>query len=167
MMLAIFSKNPSLLRGLGPSAPQEFPIAIRSVVSLYGILDRRTWLDNRFPGAPLMLECYGGKAVFEERVPAEKAITPMDLEFDAYPPTFLAVGSKDRLSNSTRVLGRRLSGMRGVSRCEVYPEEIHGFFNMHWRPGYQGLRQDIFDFFSAHDTEARSQTDTPHAEVTA
>ena len=37
-------------------------------MSIYGVLDRLTWLEHGFPGAPLMLACYGGEAAFAEKV---------------------------------------------------------------------------------------------------
>mgnify|MGYP001828980295 FL=1 len=151
MMLGILSHNPRLLRVLGPSAPSEVPVSIASVVSLYGVLDRLSWRHNGFPGVDLMLECYGGKVVFEERVPADKAITPMDLEFDSYPPSFLVAGSKDRLCEATRICSKRLESIPGVAKTKIYEGEIHGFFSMEWRPGYSELRRDIFEFLEAHE----------------
>lgn len=150
MMLGILSKNPELLRNLGPGAPAALPLAIRSVVSHYGVLDRLSWLRNGFPGAGLMLECYGGKAVFEDRVPVHKAITPLDLEFDSYPPTFLAAGSKDRLCESTRLFARRLEAIPGTAKSKIYQGEVHGFFNMEWSASYAELRRDVFAFLEEH-----------------
>ena len=150
-MLAVLSANPNLLRGLGPGAPLEAPVSIRSAVALYGVHDRLSWLETGFPGAELMLECYAGRIAFEPTVPPDKAITPMDLEFDAYPPMFLITGAKDRLGESTKILGERLERMPGVSAYKVYEGEMHGFFNMPWRPGYAELRSDILEFLEAHD----------------
>ena len=165
MMLGILSRNPELLGALGPGAPSKVPVSIASVVSLYGILDRLSSRRNRFPGVDLMLECYGGKVVFEERVPADKAITPMDLEFDSYPPSFLVAGSKDRLCESTRICAERLKSSPGVAKLKIYEGEIHGFFSMEWRPGYSELRQDIFEFLELRQTR-RDLVNEPHgAEV--
>lgn len=152
MMLGVLSHNPELLRDLGSGAPSEVPVSIASVVSLYGVLDRLSWRRHGFPGVDLMLECYGGKVVFEQRVPADKAITPMDLEFDSYPPSFLVAGSKDRLCEATRICGERLESIPGVAKVKIYEGEIHGFFSMEWRPGYSELRRDIFEFLEACET---------------
>jgi acetyl esterase/lipase len=98
-----------------------------------------------------MLECYVGKAGFEERVAPGQSITPMDLDFQEHPPTFLVAGSKDRLCESTRICVERLVAGRGIARSKIYEGEMHGFFNMRWRPGYAELRQDLLAFLEDHD----------------
>ena len=165
MMLALFSTNPELLSDLGPGAPDRFPLRVQSVVPLYGIIDRTTSLRNRFPGIDLMIAAYGGRAALEDKVPSDKAITPMDIEFDSCPPTFLAAGSKDRLADGTRALASRLENMPVTSICKIYEGEIHGFFSMPWRPGYATLRQDIFDFIATHDTVVAKTPDFELAEA--
>ena len=64
-------------------APTLSPL---SVVSLYGVLDRLSWIRNGFPAASLMLQSYAGKAAFEDKVGSELSIAPMDLSFDRCPP---------------------------------------------------------------------------------
>lgn len=152
MMLALFSENPSLLRDLGPSAPARVPLRVASVVPIYGILDRTTSRRNRFPGIDLMLEAYGGRTALEDQVTPENAITPMDVEFEDCPPSFLIAGANDRLADGTRALSRRLERMPVESTCRIYDGEIHGFFSMPWRPGYAEARRDIFEFLENHDT---------------
>ena len=165
MMLALFDKNPGLLSDLGPDAPASVPLIVRSALSLYGVNDRTTSRRNRFPGIDLMLEAYGGKAVLEDEVPRDKAITPMDLEFDACPPAFLVAGSKDRLADGTRALSQKLERAGSPSQTKIYEGEIHGFFSMPWRPGYAELRRDIFEFLSAQEARAETQTDPELAEA--
>jgi acetyl esterase len=150
MMLAIFSANPHLVRDLGNGPVAEAPMGCRSVVSLYGVLDRLSWLEHGFPGVDLMLECYGGLAVFEERVGPELSITPMDLEFEAHPPSFLIAGSKDRLGESTRICAKRLEAGPGIVASKIYEGEPHGFFNMSWRPASSELKGDVLAFLEAH-----------------
>jgi acetyl esterase len=165
MMLAIFSANPELMANLGDEAFAGVPVGCCSVVSLYGVLDRLSWLRAGFPGADLMLECYGGHAAFEEGVGPGLAITPMDLEFDTHPPSFLIAGSKDRLCESTRICVRRLEAGTGVVESKIYQGEIHGFFSMQWRPCHAELKRDVLAFLEAHDPFIGTGTahETPEA----
>jgi acetyl esterase len=165
MMLALFSANPELLEHLGPGAPDEVPLRVQSVVPLYGIIDRTTSRRNRFPGIDLMVEAYGGPEALEDEVAPGKAITPMDLEFDACPPCFLVAGEKDRLADGTRALERRMSRMGLEVNCKIYDGEMHGFFSMPWRPGYPELRRDIFEFLDEHESGTRSESDIDLAEA--
>ncbi|MGB5696301.1 MAG: alpha/beta hydrolase [Polyangiales bacterium] len=151
MMLGIFSANPHLLQHLDDRSDADPPVRCCSVVSLYGVLDRLSWLERGFPGADLMLECYAGKAAFEEKVSPALSITPMDLEFDAHPPSFLVAGSTDRLSESTRIFAKRLEAGTGVVSVKIYEGEPHGFFNMSWRPASSVLKADVLAFLEAHD----------------
>ncbi len=165
MMLGILSTNPHFIRNLDDRTVAVAPVKCHSVVSLYGVLDRSSWLRTGFPGAHLMLECYAGKAAFEERVAPELSITPMDLEFDKHPPCFLVAGSKDRLCESTRILAKRLESGSGVVSSKIYEGEIHGFFNMPWRPRHAELQADVLAFLRAHDPlgDADTTESTPRA----
>jgi acetyl esterase len=162
MMLGILSANPPLIKDLKHGAVVEAgadaPIGCCSVVSLYGVLDRLSWMEHRFPGADLMLECYGGRAVLEEKVGPELAITPMDLEFETHPPSFLVAGSKDRLAESTRICARRLEAGPGIVSSKIYEGEPHGFFNMSWRPASSELKSAVLAFLGAHDPLGTADT---------
>ncbi|MGB8330201.1 MAG: alpha/beta hydrolase [Polyangiales bacterium] len=151
MMLGILSANPGLLEDLDPGSSSTAPLACRSVVSLYGVLDRLSWLEHEFPGARLMLECYGGQAAFDENVGPGLSITPMDLQFKTHPPTFLIAGSADPLCESTRIFASRLAAGGGVVRSKIYEGEGHGFFNMSWRPASADLKHDLLAFLEHHD----------------
>lgn len=165
MMLGIFSTNPELIANLREEGVTDAPMKCCSVVSLYGVLDRLSWLQTGFPGADLMLECYAGRAAFGETVGPGLAITPMDLEFETHPPTFLVAGSKDRLCESTRICARRLEAGPGIIASKIYEGEIHGFFSMPWRPCYSDLKRDVLAFLEAHDPLVR--TGTTHDTVEA
>jgi acetyl esterase/lipase len=105
-----------------------------------------------------MLECYAGSGAFEEQVGPDLAITPMDLEFERHPPSFLIAGEKDRLCESTRLCAARLASGSGVVASKIYEGEIHGFFSMRWRPRYAELRSDVLAFLEAHDLPAEAGT---------
>jgi acetyl esterase/lipase len=105
-----------------------------------------------------MLECYAGLAAFEEQVGPDLAITPMDLDFDSHPPSFLIAGENDRLCESTRLCASRLAAGSGTVSSKIYPGEIHGFFSMPWRPHYVELKADVLKFVEAHDALGMAAT---------
>jgi len=152
MMLGILCHNPHLITDLNGDPTANAPLRCLSAVSLYGILDRLSWLRTGFPGADLMLECYAGLAAFEEQVGPDLAITPMDLDFESHPPSFLIAGEKDRLCESTRLCASRLAQGTGAVSSKIYAGEIHGFFSMSWRPHYAELKIDVLKFVQAHDS---------------
>lgn len=146
LMLGLLLAQRDLCDALDPSLRTLDLPRPRSVVSLYGVLDRLSWLERGFPGARLMLHCYGGRGAFETQVGPEGALTPLDLEFDSHPPCFIACGTRDRLAESSRLAHERLKASRGALRFAQYEGEGHGFFSTSWRPNSARLRRDIANF---------------------
>jgi acetyl esterase/lipase len=149
LMLGILCENPELAKNLRSEPLAAMP-KIESVVSIYGVLDRLTWIERKFPSAALMLECYAGKSALEPEVGPELAVTPMDLSFEALPPTFIGVGTKDQLYESSRICSQHLQASFEDIQYEEYPGEGHGFFNRSGRPASQKLRADILGFLARH-----------------
>lgn len=147
-MLGILTANPELIKPIDPEFNQPTPKP-RSIISLYGVLDRLSWIEHKFPGATLMLHCYGGPAALESDVGPDQALTPMDLQFGALPPTFIAVGSKDQLARSSQLCAERLQSEFESVSYKVYEGEAHGFFNLN-RPASQELVADSLDFLARH-----------------
>lgn len=151
MMLGLLAHNPGLLSDVDPTRTDGLPLACHTVVSLYGVLDRLTWIEDGFPGAEMMLESYAGKAAFEPEVGRELAITPMDLDFDVAPPTLLTVGTEDPLLRSSRIFAERLGRGSGKVLLREYPGEGHGFFNLGRTKSAERMNVDILDFLQAED----------------
>ncbi len=149
LMLAILTENPTLIRTLDPDFSRVLP-RTQSVISIYGVLDRLSWIEKGFPSASLMLECYAGPEALKPEIGPDSAVTPMDVEFDALPPTLIAVGDKDQLAESSRICAEQLRKRFEPVEYEVYPGEAHGFFNRAGRPACQKLRGDILGFFEKH-----------------
>ncbi len=149
LMLGMICADPKRFSHLDPALECCALPSVRSVVSLYGVLDRLSWLEHGFPGARLMLHCYGGPAAFEAVVGPELCLTPMDVEFTARPPCLLAIGTADPLADSSRIAHARLR--ENPERVELieYPGERHGFFNTSWRPASRKLRTDVVRFLDA------------------
>lgn len=158
MMLGILCANPDLISDLKADAAADAPLRCLSAVSLYGILDRLSFVQTGFPGADLMLECYAGLTAFEEQVGPELAITPMDLDFERHPPSFLIAGEHDRLCESTRLCAAWLAEGSGTVSSKIYPGEIHGFFSMSWRPHHAELKTDVLEFLEVHDVLTQAST---------
>lgn len=149
LMLAILVSNPELISALDPDFSESLP-GIESVVSIYGVLDRLSWIEEGFPSAALMLECYAGPDALKAEVGPQLAVTPMDLDFATLPPTFIVAGSKDQLAESSRLCADSLKSRFDSVSYKVYPGEAHGFFNRSARPASQELRADIIEFLSGN-----------------
>jgi acetyl esterase/lipase len=146
LMLGILCSNPERMDDLGLAVEERPSLAPLSVISLYGVLDRLSWIRNRFPGASLMLQGYGGKAAFAEEVGPELAITPMDLAFENCPPTFIAAASKDPLAESSAICRDRFAAENREFVYELYEGENHGFFNRPGREATRQLKSDVLNF---------------------
>ncbi len=156
MMLGLLLGSPALRdRVLGPEADAglRLPRPL-SVISLYGVLDRLSWIQDGFRSAEVMLHCYGGRGVFEHEVGPELAITPMDLPLATLdlPPCLIVTGTRDPLARSSRLAAEALDEAGASVRFEAFPGEVHGFFNMGWRPGSARLRDLMREFM--HQIEA-------------
>jgi acetyl esterase len=146
MMLGLLLADPDQRAGVAPELDAASLPDAASIISIYGVLDRTSWIEHAFPGARLMLHSYGGAAAFEAHVGPELALCPLDLEIRNAPPTFLGAGTEDPLAESSR-LGYDALEKRGVSvELKMYEGENHGFFNMAWRPNSAQLRADISAF---------------------
>ena len=156
MMLGLLAANPELVASVDPERGSGLPLECRSVVSLYGVLDRLSWIEDGFPGAENMLESYGGRAAFEAKVGPELAITPLDLDFTSAPPSLLAVGTDDPLRRSSQIFADRIESVAGAGRVvhREYPGEAHGFFNLGRSKSDGQLRDDISAFLDEVDSAA-------------
>ncbi len=148
-MLGIFISNPKLASNLGEDIKINAPIntpKVRSITTMYGVLDRISWIEEKFPAGSLFMRNYAGNASFAPQVDKAHAITPMDLQFDKLPPVFIATGSKDKLATSSRLFAERLDKEARSVKYIVYPDSVHGFFS--WGAGSDELLNDMIDFLS-------------------
>jgi acetyl esterase len=152
LMLGLALADRRLLTAHVPALASSPLPEVERVVSLYGVLDRRSWLENGFPGARLMLHCYGGPAALEPRVGPELALCPLDLEIEHAPPTFLAAGTRDPLAESSRLAHAFLARAGCPVELREYPGERHGFFNQGWRANAARLRADVGAFLEPPPT---------------
>lgn len=148
-MLGLLLENPELLAAVDPDRAALPPLRCASIVSIYGVLDRLTWIEDGFPGGDTMLENYAGAEALGETVPPAKAITPMDLDFTNVPPTLLTVGTEDALRRSSQLFADRLrAGSSKLLHIE-YPGEPHGFFHLVASQSAERMSQDILAFLES------------------
>ena len=150
-MLGLLARDPKRVAEIDPARTDGLPLTCHSIVSLYGVLDRLSWIEDGFPGADMMLEAYAGPAAFEPEVGPELAITPMDLDCASAPPTLLTVGTEDPLLRSSRLLAERLGAGAGKVLLREYPGEPHGFFNFGTSEAAAQMNADILDFLASED----------------
>ena len=150
LMAAIIVSNPGLAPSLGLDVPDDVP-AIRSVVSIQGVLDRLTWIEDGFGLASLMLRSYAGQEALNAEVTPDLSVTPMDLRFNSLPPSFIVAGSKDRLARSSEVCVDQFRQQSFDVEYKVYEGAKHGFFTFD-TPQSRQLLVDIQEFLErAHE----------------
>ena len=119
------------------------------MVSLYGVLDRISWLEDGFLSARLFLEAYAGSAALDKAFKPPIPITPMDIaRVEKIPPTFLAVGSKDALARSSRIYAEHLLAHFKDVKYTVYEGATHGFYCFSGLHG-DALRKDVATFLAS------------------
>ncbi len=155
-MLGLLAHNPERVSEIDPARTRGLPLTCHSIVSIYGVLDRLTWIEDGFPGGNTMLELYAGKSAFEPEVGPELAITPMDIDLTAAPPTLLTVGTEDQLLRSSRLFAERLATGPGKVVLREYPGEPHGFFNFGTSQSAERMNADILDFLAAEEPGSAS-----------
>lgn len=126
-MLGLMIANPELLPRFDTIDPTTLP-AVRSITSLYGVMDRFTFIEDGFPSAQLFLRSYAGPTAMDPQSPAIP-ITPMDLdEFAVLPRTFVVGAANDKLARSSKIWAERLQRRFTQVQYKVYEGADHGFF---------------------------------------
>lgn len=147
-MAAAALEDKALLEEIDPSLTElELP-EISRLVSIYGVMDRFSWLDHGFPGAHMFMRSYGGAAAFEREVRRANAFTPLDLPITRLPPILLVGAGRDPLCPSTRLAHDALRAKGIDARLQLYPTEGHGFFNMPYRKACWTLKKDVGAFLA-------------------
>jgi acetyl esterase/lipase len=155
-MYGVLFCNSRLLAHLGGGISIGELLPPKTIVSLYGLLDRGTLIgddpDQLKPAVRLFLQSYGGPdALKPGAISPEKAITPMDLDWQDHPPCFLGVGDIDFLRDSSDLYAGEL-GRRGiVFEHKIYPGAPHGFFNMR-HAQTPGLKRDVLSFLDSNQS---------------
>jgi acetyl esterase/lipase len=145
-MLGLMIANPELLPRFDTIDPSTLP-AVRSITSLYGVMDRFTLVEDGFPSARLFLRSYAGPSALDPQ-PATIPITPMDLDhFAVLPRTFVVGAGNDKLARSSKVWAERLQQRFTQVQYKVYEGAEHGFFC--FGKGSVELSGDLLRFLDA------------------
>jgi len=128
MMLGLMLANDNLLSRIDPISRDLLP-EVKNIVSLYGVLDRMTWLEDGFPSARTFLKSYAGEAALSKNDTPLLPVTPMDIEqIDHLPPTFIVGAGKDKLLRSSQIYAAYLRQRFSQVEYKVYAGADHGFF---------------------------------------
>lgn len=146
-MLGLALANPELLARIASVDPATLPV-VRSITSLYGVMDRFTFREDGFPSGRLFLEAYAGVAALEATAPLALPVTPMDVgPFTNLPPTFVVAASKDQLARSSKVWAEHLRARFSQVRYQVYEGASHGFFC--FGTGSAAVSDDLLHFLDS------------------
>lgn len=149
MMLGLALTNPKLLSQIDNIDSNLLP-AIRSIVNIYGVNDRFTWIEDGFPSAKTFLKSYGGEKAFDKNYISPIPVTPMDISrLDNLPPTFIVGGGEDKLLRSSKIYAEHLRKNFDNVEFKIYDGANHGFFS--FGKGCDELSDDMLDFFIKHN----------------
>jgi len=145
MMLGIYLSNPELFRSFSSVNLETLP-TIKSVVDIFGVNDRTTWVEEGFPSASLFMKAYASEAAISPQFISESPLTPMDFEaFTHLPPTFIVGAGKDKLLRSSKIWAERITSRFTQVEFKIYEGAEHGFFS--FGKGSDELSEDMLIFF--------------------
>ncbi len=146
MMLATMAANPLILRdydGMDPAALPE----VLSVSSLFGVLDRISFQEDRFAGAGLFLRSYAGPAAIAVEFSTPMPIAPLDLPTIArLPRAVIVAAGKDPLARSSQLFYDQTAPDFPNMRFKLYPGAAYGFFC--FGTGNEELGRDLLAFLA-------------------
>ncbi len=147
MMLAIFLSNPKLLEQLDTAADAQLMPKVKSVLPIYGVMDRISLIEDGFPSAKLFVKSYAGAKAHEKDFVSLIPVTPMDMPaFEHLPPVFIVGAGNDKLLRSSKMYAERLQKENRNMEFKIYEGTDHGFFS--FGKGSDELAQDILNFLS-------------------
>ncbi len=141
MMLGIFISNPSLLSKLDSTDVQTLP-KIKTVVDLFGVNDRISWVEDGFPSAKLFLKVY-----LQNTSTPDIPMVPMDFDhIEHLPPTFIVGAGNDKLLRSSKIWAEHIGPKFEHVTFKIYEGAAHGFFS--FGKGSDELNEDMLHFFN-------------------
>jgi acetyl esterase/lipase len=149
MMIGIFISNPDYLKKLEFTEIEALPEII-SVVDLFGVNDRISWIEDGFPSAKLFMKAYSGEQSLRKEFVPDIPITPMDVKtINKLPHTFIVGAGKDKLLRSSKIWFERISAEFDHIKFKEYEGADHGFFS--FGKGSDELIEDMIIFFNDLD----------------
>lgn len=140
MMLGIYLSNPELLKILDTSNVNEMPI-IKSIVDIFGVNDRISWVEDGFPSAKLFTKVY-----VQNTSTPNIPLFPMDFEhIQNLPPLFIVGAGNDKLLRSSKIWAEHIGKFFKDVQFKIYEDAAHGFFS--FGKGCEELSDDMLVFF--------------------
>lgn len=144
VMIGLLLNNPACFDCFADLLPdvsiEDFP-KIKTMVSIYGIMDRLAWTKN--PLFRLILKAYGGVEALKKELSESRRLTPMDWQWQYAPPLYLACAERDPITQSSVVAKPFFEPICEGLQMKVYPGVRHGFYE---EPGHlqsKQLKKDI------------------------
>ena len=149
-MVALIVANPELHRKFVTESADVLP-TVCSAVSLYGVLDRTSWIKDGFPSARLFIQAYAGASALDPAYSPVLPITPMDVpNIEIVPPMFIGVGSKDLLARSSPIYAEHLASRGAKVTYKVYEGADHAIYCFEGAQSDE-LRRDVGAFLAANE----------------
>ena len=143
MMLGIFISNPELLHQLDTIDINNLP-KIKTVVDIFGVNDRTSWVEDGFPSAKLFTKVY-----IQNTTTPQIPMVPMDFEhIENLPPTFVVGAGNDKLLRSSKIWAEHIGKKFKNVEFKVYEGADHGFFS--FGKGCDELSDDMLNFFKKY-----------------
>lgn len=140
MMLGIYLSNPDLLKLLDTVDINDLP-KVKSVVDIFGVNDKSSWIEDGFPSARLFNKLY-----VENTATPYIPIFPMDFEqIQNLPPLFIVGAGKDKLLRSSKIWAEHIGKSFKDIQFKIYEGASHGFFS--FGKGCEELSDDMLVFF--------------------
>jgi acetyl esterase len=144
MMLGIYLSNPELLKLLDTLNINQMP-KVKSVVDIFGVNDRQTWVEDGFSSAKLFVKVY-----VQNTTTPQIPIVPMEFEhIENLPPTFIVGAGNDKLLRSSKIWAERIGKQFKDTQFKVYEGAEHGFFS--FGKGCDELLEDMIAFFKKYE----------------
>lgn len=143
MMLGVFISNPALLSQLDAVDINTLP-KIKTVVDIFGVNDRVSWVEDGFPSAKLFTKVY-----IQNTTTPQIPMVPTDFEhIEALPPTFIVGAGNDKLLRSSKIWAERIGKQFKNVEFKIYEGADHGFFS--FGKGCEELSDDMLNFFNKY-----------------
>lgn len=140
MMLGIYLSNPELLKLLDSVDSNSLP-KVKSIVDIFGVNDKVSWVEDGFPSAKLFNKVY-----VENTTTPNIPVVPMDFgRIENLPPLFIVGAGKDKLLRSSTIWNEHISKQHKDVQYKIYEGADHGFFS--FGKGWEELNVDMLAFF--------------------
>ena len=149
-MVGLLISNPEEMKTYEQYIPglksEDFP-EVKSIVSIYGIMDRGTMIGPTVVNSIMRL--YAGDRCMEDTAPKDLRITPLDYKWQNVPPMYLAAAEKDPLTKSSKLANTYFKQTCKKLDFKTYPGVFHGFYEEPKKNESTKMKRDIVEFMES------------------